>query len=170
MRRAVRLIVVLAACHSAGAAEPATVVTRFYAAIQSARVTGAPDAAQLARLAPFLSDSLRTLLAAARQLHDADVARAPGEKPSFAEGDLFSSLFEGPTTVAVAADSVRGPTHRVTAQMSYAGGGPTAWTDVVVLREQRGHWVIDDIEYGGHWDFAAAGTLRGQLSAALRSR
>jgi len=42
------------------------------------------------------SNTLRSLLVAARKRDESDAARAPDEKPSFAEGDLVSRLFEGP--------------------------------------------------------------------------
>ena len=80
---------------------PGRAVRAFYAERQRLGVAGAPNAEQLAALAPLVSDTLRALLDAARRLRDAESARAPEEKPPFVEGDLFSSLFEGPTAFAV---------------------------------------------------------------------
>jgi hypothetical protein len=42
-----------------------------------------------------------------------------------------------------------------------------ATTDRVVLVMQNGRYVIDDVEYGGKWDFATKGALRSTLAAAL---
>jgi len=168
MRRTPILVLALLGCTVARQPEPRTVVEQFYAAVRSEKVSGAPTRAQLGALAPYLSDSLRSLLAAARQLHDADAQRAPDEKPAFADGDLFSSLFEGPTSIKVVEDSTRGAAHAVRVEMSYAGvQPPTTWIDVALLTQQRGQWVIGDIEYGGTWDFAVRGTLAGQLRSAL---
>jgi hypothetical protein len=55
--------------------------------------------------------------------------------------------------------------------MSYSGSTPTVeWSDVVVVIPQHGHPVIDDIRYGGSWDFANTGSLRSSLVAALAER
>ena len=83
-------------------------------------------------------------------------------------GDLFSSLFEGPNAVEVLTDSARGPARVATVRMTHNGANPpTTWIDHVVLIQQRGRYVIDDIEYGGQWDFASKGTLRSTLVTAL---
>jgi hypothetical protein len=145
---------------------PARVVRAFYDTRLRLAVDGAPSAEQLAALAPLVSDTLRALLDSARRLRDAEAARAPDEKPPFVEGDLFSSLFEGPTafTVDTAALGPRVPVHLTRADDS----GRSEWTDRVVVREERGRWVVDDVEYGGTWQFANKGTLRASLLGGLR--
>jgi hypothetical protein len=162
-------LLVIAACTSSASTETATVVVqRFYAATTEQKVTGAPTPSQLATLAPFLRDTLRLLLDAARRRNEADVARAPDEKPMFAEGDLFSSLFEGPNAVDVVADSARGDLRVATARMTSTGASPPlTWVDRVVLTTRAGRFVIDDVEYGGAWDFANKGSLRASLVSAL---
>ena len=161
-------LLVVAACTSAPADTAASVVERFYATTIAQKVTGAPTSEQLAALSPYLTDTLRALLDAARRQNETQAARTPDEKPSFADGDLFSSLFEGPTGVEAVADSARGPARVVTARMTYAGADPPAtWTDLVVVTTERGRAVIDDIEYGGQWGFASKGSLRSSLAAAL---
>lgn len=167
MRHAFWMVLALLGCRPA-ASEAPQVVERFYAELRSARVTGAPTAEQLARLAPYLGDSLQKLLAEARRLHDADETRAPDEKPAFADGDLFSSLFEGPTVVKVEGDSGQnGESHRVLAHMSFdSAPAPTTWTDTAIVAPEDGRMVIQDIRYGGNWDFALKGTLRDQLTGA----
>lgn len=168
MRSVPILLLALLDCTVARHTEPRTVVDQFYTVVRTEQVSGAPTAAQLAVLAPYLTDSLRALLAAAGRRHDADVARAPDEKPLFADGSLFSSLFEGPTSFQVIEDSARGPDHAVRVTMTNTTSQPaTTWVDVVLVTEQRGQWVIGDIEYGGTWDFAPRGTLAGQLRSAL---
>lgn len=168
MRRLLPLLVLLAACRPAPAEPPDALVTRFYGAVIAARETGAPSAAALAAWRPMLSDTLHALLEAARALRAADEARAPDEKPAFAEGDLFSSLFEGPTSVTVASVDSADGAWRVTVLMRYAGATPeTEWTDTVQVIEERGRRVIDDVAYGGTWDFASQGRLRRALATAL---
>jgi hypothetical protein len=161
-------LLALAGCQVVEAPNATMVVQEFYRATIADHMTGAPTAEQLTTLTPYLSDTLRALLVAARKRNEADVARAPNEKPSFAEGDLFSSLFEGPNAVDVVADSARGTARVATVRMMYIAANPPAtWIDHVVLTKERGRYVIDDIEYGGQWDFATKGTLRSTLIAAL---
>jgi len=161
-------LVVLAGCQAVSAPSATAVVQDFYRATIAGHVTGAPTAAQLTTLAPYLSDTLRALLVSARKRNEADAARAPDEKPSFADGDLFSSLFEGPNAVEVLTDSARGPDRVASVRMTNgAANPPVTWIDHVVLIHQRGRYVIDDVEYGGQWDFASKGTLRSTLVTAL---
>ncbi len=168
--RLFRLLPVIAfvGCQSAPKPNVSAVVRQFYAATIADHMSGAPTAQQLATLAPYVSDTLRSLLAAARKRNEADLVRAPDEKPSFAEGDLFSSLFEGPNEATVLADSARGALRVATVRMTYTGAQPAVtWIDHVVLTEQAGRYVIDDIEYGGTWAFANKRTLRASLATAL---
>jgi len=164
-------LLVVTACTSSSINTAPSVVQRFYATTIAQKVTGAPTSEQLAALSPYLSDTLRALLDAARRQNEAEAARAPDEKPSFADGDLFSSLFEGPNAVDVIADSARGDLRVATVQMtSTSANPPVTWTDRVVLRSHDGRLVIDDVEYGGTWDFANKGTLRASLASALTAR
>ena len=161
-------LLVVAACTSAPADTAASVVERFYATTIAQKVTGAPTSEQLAALSPYLTDTLRALLDAARRQNETEAARTPDEKPSFADGDLFSSLFEGPNAVDVIADSARGSMRVATVQMTSTGANPpVTWTDRVVLVPRDGRLAIDDVEYGGTWDFANKGSLRATLASAL---
>jgi hypothetical protein len=162
-------LLVLGACTSSSSTDTASVVVeRFYATAIAQKVTGAPTSSQLAALAPYLSDTLRSLLDAARRRNEADASRAPDEKPAFADGDLFSSLFEGPNAADVVADSARGNVRVATVRMtSTSASPPVTWVDHVVITPRAGGFVIDDVEYGGTWDFANKGSLRATLVAAL---
>lgn len=157
---------------------PATAVQRLYATLDSAPVFGAPTEDELRRLAPFLSADLTDLLRQARALREAAATLAPQEKPPFADGALFTSLFEGATTYAVGRDSLlRDPTgaipedyadHLVTVRFTHAAPGDTArWEDQALVTRSGNRWVVADIRYGGRWDFAAQGSLVGNLRAAL---
>jgi hypothetical protein len=165
---ALLLSVALVGCESTAAPSASNVVRQFYAATIAGKVSGAPTAEQLTTLTPLLSDTLRSLLAAARRLSDAEAARSPDEKPPFVEGDLFSSLFEGPTSVEVSADSARGDRRVASVRMTSNGANPpVTWVDRAVLVKQGDRYVIDDIEYGGQWDFANKGTVRSTLVSGL---
>ncbi|MEO6068208.1 MAG: hypothetical protein ABIQ41_09550, partial [Gemmatimonadales bacterium] len=82
--RLLPVLFILAACHRGPTQDPAAVVEGFYAALLSHPIAGAPSEAELAEIAPFLGDSLKARLTAARVLRDHDVATSPGEKPAFA--------------------------------------------------------------------------------------
>lgn len=150
------------------AATPTGVVESFYSLRIESKTSGAPDMEELRTLAPYLSEELRGLLEQARKRHDADVARTPSDKPSFADGDLFSSLFEGPTSFKIGADEVMGDVHRISLQFAYDRQQPVvSWTDKAVVKAENGKPVIADIEYGGNWEFGNKGTLVSMLKNAL---
>ena len=168
--RAITLLLAFTLLGCKPAAEPnaSDVVRQFYAATIKAKVTGAPTAEQLATLSPYLSDTLRSLLAAARKRSEAEAAKSPDEKPSFVEGDLFSSLFEGPDAIEVLPDSARGDRRVASVKMTAnAANPPVSWVDRAVLVKQGDRYVIDDIEYGGTWDFANKGSLRATLISGI---
>ena len=173
MRRLLPSLLLAAACaapaKSAGPG-PAEAVERFYTTYIAAQVSGAPSEAQLAQLAPYLSDTLTALLRAAAAQRDADEAAHPDEKPRFVEGDLFSSLFEGPASVTVQPGDTTGPTRTYLAWLSAPVSDtlpPLGWADTVRVERAGGRWVITDIAYGGTWDFAQRGSLQASLTAGL---
>lgn len=163
------LLTTLTGCQAARGPNPSVVAQQFYDTVIAIGETGAPDSASLARLAPFLSDSLRTLLAEARRVHDAEALQAPDEKPSFADGDLYSSLFEGPTAATVAGEQATPPGVRIAMRLSDGRANPPlSWTDTLMISKEYDHYVIHDIIYGGDWAFANRGSLRQWLAEALR--
>lgn len=158
----------IAASCGAPKSPTASVVEDFYKARLEARIIGAPDEKQLRTLAPYLGEELRGLLDQAHKRRLDDTARAPGDKPAFADGDLFSSLFEGPTSFKVGADEVTGDVHRVSVQLAFDRQQPVvSWTDKVVVKSENGKSVVVDIEYGGSWAFGNKGTLVSMLKKAL---
>ena len=162
------------------AAAPEQVVADLYAALNTLRPSGAPTDAQRLILAPVLSAELTGLLQRADAARTAARAAAPTEKPPFTDGDLFSSLFEGPTafTVGKAVSAAAAPGGRLgdlqvpvdlvhTIDPAAGGGEPATWTDTVLLREENGRFVAADIAFGGGWDFANKGTMIAALRAGL---
>lgn len=159
-----------AACAPADQDSPAGVVAGLYAVLIDSTVTGAPRGGQLAAMAPYLSAELRGLLDEAAALRDAEAAAHPDEKPPFAEGDLFTSLFEGPTGMVILADAQGSASRRVVVQLSDDRSAPAAtWTDTVVVVEEEGRLVVADVLYGGTWDFANRGSLLETLHGGLHA-
>ena len=146
---------------------PVGVVAHFYEKVLVGKGNGgAPDAAQLETWRPHLSVALVGSLGRAAAERDAAIAAHPGEKPPYAEGALFVSLFEGYTQAQPLTVATEGDNARVPVCFAYAdASGRTEWTDTVVLRKEDGAWRIDDVVYGGQWDFANTGSLRNSLPA-----
>lgn len=158
-RVTVATILLLAACGR----QPATAteaVTQFYTVLDAVGVHRVPDAAQLKALAPYLGDSLAHVLDHARVLRDSAEKSAPGEKPPFADGDIFSSLFEGRTASVVKDSVARGDTTLVVVQFTNDAQKPAVdWKDTVVVVKQGERFRIADIRYGTAWEFGFRGRL-----------
>lgn len=158
-RVTVATILLLAACGR----QPATAteaVTQFYTVLDAVGVHRVPDAAQLKALAPYLGDSLAHVLDHARVLRDSAEKSAPGEKAPFADGDIFSSLFEGRTASVVKDSVARGDTTLVVVQFTNDTQKPAVdWKDTVVVVKQGERFRIADIRYGTAWEFGFRGRL-----------
>jgi len=146
---------------------PEATVTAFYEISIEEKITGLPSDKQFEELRPLLSDSLASLLADAR-MEQAEFSREyPDEKPPWVEGDLFSSLFEGPTRFTAGKALIHGKHATVTVSFAddNAGEKPFEWKDdVLLVLNDDENWVIDDIVYRGNWDFASKGRLSDTLS------
>ena len=143
---------------------PVGVVSRFYESIPKNDPGGAPDAATLDAWRPLLSQDLAAGLELARIALDDAAAANPDEKPPYADGALFGSLFEGWTTAQPLTVAMEGDKARVPVCFVYESDGQrTEWADTVELVREGGAWKIDDVAYGGQWDFANTGTLRETL-------
>jgi hypothetical protein len=160
----------LAPAQTASSGQPGTRVRSFLNAYHSLKFSGLPTVEQERTLAPHLSPRLRELITAAREVQQEFIARNPDEKPPFVEGDLFSSLFEGPTSFTMGAAKVSSRQASVLVRFTYVDSRPgmkgTTWQDRYLLTKVNGRWLIDDVEYLGKWDFAP----KGKLSEALAAR
>ena len=160
--RKLLLLLPLAACTPKAKVEPTAVVEAFYAHLLSYPVTGAPNAGDLPRLAPFLSDSLLAELARAGRVRDRAATVHRNEKPPFADGDLFTSMFEGPTSFWVMAAQDAPPAVLVHFEHRDSVSS-TEWVDTVLVARRDTSWMITDIAYGGTWPMANKGRLRENL-------
>lgn len=144
--------------------DPETAARVFYTELRRLGVSGLPDEAAWAKLQGFCSESLRVALDRAVKEQAEFMRKFPDEKPPWIEGDLFSSLFEGPRQFQVGKAKVQGEIAEVPVECSYTEGGETTkWTDVLILSKTGNAWLIDDVRYGGEWDFANSGTLKDAL-------
>ena len=148
---------------------PESLVRGFYAAYFETRPTGLPTEAELKILSPYFSSELTALFVRARKVQAEYRKRHPDDKPPLIEGDLFSSLFEGPTGFEV------GPTERIDQRykvyVRFSRVDPRdaqdvfRWEDAVIVRRQGNRFVIEDFEFLGHWPFK----IGDRLSIVLRN-
>jgi hypothetical protein len=128
-----------------------------------------PEPQALDALRPFMTDSLHHLMQRAHAARDSVRALVPREKPPFADGELFASLFEGYTAWTPRATRTVGDTALVI--MAFVNDTQTPevrWTDTVIVVRERDRHVVTDVRYGAGWDFAARGTLQHALQQALQ--
>jgi len=168
MRKLILLLLPLAACRPASPPGPTVekVVEDFYADHFVAPYYGVPDSARLATIRPYLTDSLARLLARADSVRNADILRAPQDVPSWSEGDVFTSLFEGPSSFYIRPAVREGSEVKVPMYFEHRSPADTAaviWVDTAIVVEEHGRPVVADIKFGGTWAFGRKGTLVGLL-------
>ena len=124
---------------------------------------GLPDAAARLRLQPLLSLRLNKALAEAAAAEARFKARNK-DSPPLIEGDIFSSLFEGPTAwkVGVCRGDDKIAHCGATLTRQDPGQKPVAWTDTLVLANNGG-WKVDDIVYDANNAFGNTGSLSEML-------
>jgi hypothetical protein len=141
---------------------------RFYAALLKAKPLGLPSEAQWKKLAPLFNGQIRAAVAKSRRQQAIFVKQHPDEAPPLGDGDLFSSLYEGPTSFAVGSAKQKGDTFVVPVALTYRKGNQhTEWADQLVLTlEPAQGWQVNDIHFGGKWAFKSSGSLRRTLGLA----
>ena len=163
---------------SCSAAQPADSVQHFYAKYLKVHTSGGlPTEPELMILRPFLSKRLYALLGDALR-YQANWAKShPDEpavsgappviyKPPFIDGEYFAGNFEGIKRFAIAETKpLNGGRWQVFLHFWYEPESK-GWEDSVVVLQEDGNYVIDDIVCGGHGQFNPPG----RLSELLRSR
>ena len=143
---------------------PAAVAMDFLAMHQRFGNSGLPDRGSMNAYAAFLCPDLSNAIRAAQVRQEQFKASHPDEKPPLVEGDLFSSLFEGPETFAVTDTRIDGGKAQVDLAMTHGeGAGTTRWNDTYLFDMDDGIWCLSDVEYHGKWPFANKGSLSGTL-------
>ena len=146
------------------AQSPEAAVVDFLTMHQRLGNSGLPDAASMNAYSAFLCPPLASGLRDARVRQEQFRASKPDEKPPLVEGDLFSSLFEGPDSYSAAEAKIDGSRATVTMDLRHGeGSGATRWQDTMVLEVDDGIWCIADVQYGGTWPFANSGRLSEML-------
>jgi hypothetical protein len=166
-----RFLVVLAVLGGNAAAQtsdsPAQVVRSFYAEYQKLHFSGLPDKAAAQKLSAYWSPALQTAFTRAQEEQARCLKAHPDEKGPWVEGDMFSSTFEGFSTVNVE-DPKPDKSLRQSIKVNFEyieNGQKHPWSDQVITIRQGNRWMIDDIRYGGKQAFGNGfgGSLRDSL-------
>ena len=150
---------------------PDRVAKGFYRLYLQVKPRGIPDGATRRQFDRFLTLSLVDQLENAERAEVRHFKATQNQEPPLFEGDLFSSLFEGATSYKVDSCTVEGPRAYCDVDLTFmeeAGAKPTTWTDKLALVKRIGGWRVDDIQFGGAWDFAQHGSLRATLRDIVR--
>ncbi|MBO6633146.1 hypothetical protein [Parvibaculum sp.] len=170
------LLLPLAGCGDAGPeADASRAAAVFYDIVLSERSGGVPGEDLRARLRPVISPDLDSLIAQAAEAERRHAERTNNSEPPYLQGDIFSSLFEGPTAYEIGPCERKeedGATFtRCEVMLVHEGDDPVQWKDRVILSANGGpderRWLVDDIQYGGDWDFAMKGSLKESLRAVI---
>jgi hypothetical protein len=139
----------------------------FYSAAIAIAPGGIPDLAGRARFQPLLTPRLNQALADAAAAEIRFKARNKNSPPLI-EGDIFSSLFEGPTAWKLGACLGDARVQRCAVQLSRQDPGrkPVTWSDTLVLTNAEG-WKVDDIAYDANFAFGNTGSLSEMLKMVL---
>ena len=125
---------------------------------------GIPDSGGRTRLQPFLSPALNKLLADAAAVQARFSAKIKNAPPML-EGDLFTSMFEGATQWKLQACAINANQARCPVAFTHAGtnGKAVNWTDTLLLVNAPQGWRVDDVAYGGGFQFGNTGRLSDTL-------
>jgi hypothetical protein len=116
----------------------------------------------------FLCPSLVRALEDARARQAAYRTAHPDDKPPLADGDLFSSLFEGVEHATAGNPVAEGEAVRVPVALSRGiGPGAQHWQDGLILQRDGDVWCVADVDYGGRWPTANHGRLTDNLKNAF---
>jgi hypothetical protein len=160
---------------AAGTDDMAKAVGGFYGAYSTFHPSdGIPDAKARATYEPFISPALDVLLQKADAAED-KFHKANKNSPPLLEGDLFTSNFEGATAYKIGACAGDKKSGQCAVALTYDPGKannprdkPFTWTDTVYLSNTPAGWRVDDVGYGGTWDFGNKGKMTETLESVIR--
>lgn len=143
--------------------DPASATQEFLRAYQPLASAGVPTPAQLSVLRPHLHPTLRSLL----EKVSTQQAASGCEGPPAIQGDLISSLFEGPHAFQVLSCRIRTGAASCPVRFTYRGTPEgVRWTDEIEMRLETHRWVVGDVVQGAPW--SAKSRLSSRLAEASR--
>lgn len=158
------LLVAFAQAVSAQVSSPSQAANNFYRTYLKLNIRGLPNDEQMKVLSPLITADLKELFENAQKTQAKFSKENPDEKPPWADGDLFTSLFEGAQTFRLKRPTTRRGRTEVPVQLTYTQGGSTSrWSDVLVLVRRGNRWLVSDILLKGDWAFKSGASLRANL-------
>jgi hypothetical protein len=155
------VVLLIAPLPSLAQSTPRSVAARFYRACVKLQIRGLPNKKQRKVLWPLLSPDLKQMFDAAEREQSKYSRAHPEDKPPWAEGNLFSSLYEGAQTFSLGVAKLNGDRAEITAHLSFKDrGGTERWTDTLILSRTRGRWLVWDIAFNGDWPLKTGNSLR----------
>jgi hypothetical protein len=160
---------------------PAGIVTQFYNWRIESGTTGVPDSGQIEDMRPWLSSELQALLqdtsrnaalqAAQQAARKQSNRNKKPKKPLFTDGDLFSSISQGPTSFRTGTVEAQANDAHVIPVRFVSGRQLPAinWTDRVRVIHENGHYVVADVQYANHWQ-AGDSSLLTALKQSKRAK
>lgn len=146
-------------------------VTGFYQTYLGLRPSGVPSIEEQQKFQPYLSATLNRLLIQANQAEQVYYKATKGEVPPLVEGDLFTSLFEGASNFDVVSCESRDDAGSCMVQFTYVDPGDKSshqWKDRALVVKEAAGWRVDDIEYGGTWEFMHKGRMQDVLRQVIK--
>lgn len=141
--------------------DPSSATRQFLQAYQPLASAGVPKPPQLAPLVKHLHPALRQPL----ETVSTQQAASRCEGPPAIQGDLITSLNEGPNEFQVLACRVRPGAASCPVRFTYRGTpAGVRWTDEVELRLHADRWLVHDVLQGAPW--SAKSRLSGRLAEA----
>lgn len=161
---ALALLSLLSGCvthvDEAAIGDPREAASTFYTSMRDLHIEGLPQGGAWRSLLPRLTPELAAAFQEARRQQKVFLKMNPGDKAPWIEGDLFSSLFEGPQAFVIRPAKVSGPVAEVPVELTFTDRGHTQrWTDTLILHQTPRGWLLQDVRYGGKWPFAPSGSL-----------
>ncbi len=130
------------------ATSPEGTARAFYTLDLKLKLSGLPDGRKYKQITPYLSSGLQALIVKAQAQQNRCIKAHPDEKGPWIEGDMFTSNFEGYTKFSVNAPANAASPGKLAVDFEYSDKTDGfKWQDQVVLIQENGHWVIDDILY-----------------------
>lgn len=131
---------------------------------------GIPDAKARAKFAPYVSPALDKLFVEGDAAEEHYAKATKNQSPPLVEGDLFTPNFEGATAYKIGACAIEAGGGHCAVTLTYDDhkDKPFTWTDTVYLVSTPQGFRVDDIAYGGTWDFGNKGRLTATLKNAIK--
>lgn len=139
----------------------------FYASVIENDVRGVPTQAAIDKFTPLISSKLRDGLVQLRRDQDMYLRKTKGDFAPLWEGPLFIGAWEGAQKVLdIQRDGHTEQTsYEVTLQSSppYDKDASGNWKDQIILVQENGKWVVDDVVYHPKGDMPSVLSLTGVL-------